>query len=272
MKSLFTLTAIGSIAAAVGLMAVPASAVVIDDHFDDGDITTNTTGTGTGFNVTKANPDEGSVGESGSIANVNAGIGFGNQVAITSKDTLDPSAPLEFNFAGTSNDGRRFRILIHQDSTAPIIGTTSDYLNLEFDTQSLGGLDLETSTAQNVGDDSNEGGTTHESISNLNAGSFSLANAFDVSLDLSETGYNIVISQGGSDAISWDETWGGNFALSKITNNSGESYVTVHAQSTNGDQMTLDLDRVAAVPEPASLVLLGLGGLMLLPRRKPSRS
>ena len=90
--------------------------VIVDDHFDDGDIETNTTGIGTGFNTFSAS--SASVTEEDSYANlIDEGNGAARAV-ITSKDEATIGSVItRFEFkgltfalsvAGTGSAGRIF--------------------------------------------------------------------------------------------------------------------------------------------------------------------
>ena len=70
---------------AFALLTASANAALLSDEFDDGDLTTNTLGTGSGFSVT-AGAGAGSVTESGGLASV-----FGNIWGAQSNDAFDPT-------------------------------------------------------------------------------------------------------------------------------------------------------------------------------------
>ena len=258
------------------------SAPIIDDHFDDGAIGTNTNGPGNGFNI--QTESGGSVAESGSIVSVNAEAGtFTGRAAITSKDNFPlAGTPVHIDVTGTNNLGNRIVFEFHQGSEEPFIGTASDWFRLDLFSSDRSGneddLRITSRTDFVTGDDpsasEDDGQVEHEFMDDHG---LDLTSPFTASFDLRETDYDVILRQGGSPVTSLSDSWDGDFALSHITDGSGLAYFSFQSQGVSGNQsnssptdgtaMEADIDRVVVTPEPTSLALFLILGLALLRRR-----
>jgi len=102
----------------------------------------------------------------------------------------------------------------------------------------------------------------------------SMSSGFDVILTLSSSGWDVAITgledSGGAAITGGSGTWGGAIGEFSDFNNDMRVGTSYQTSAAAGD-LTLSqitLTQVAAVPEPSSTALLGLGGLALILRRR----
>lgn len=114
-----------------------------------------------------------------------------------------------------------------------------------------------------------DGATWNNAPGNL-SGSASLVGSFDVSTDAAE-GHVVEVSGNSLTNFLADDTTG--FVTMILTRQNDHGAVTIFASKEHADfdGPTLALttsDATTVIPEPASMALLGLGGMMLLRRRR----
>jgi hypothetical protein len=270
-KLLFTLTA-GLFVAAQSSTAAP----LLDDDFNDGDLTTNP-GIGGAFvlNQNAATP-AGSVTEASSQAQITDGAGLDNNNTTgirssnnfdLSDDTLtytatwDVASWISSTVAPTTPDQRRVRFILQQ-TTGFLFGADALYLEID-----AGG----DSAALNYWD----GGLS--SVSATGLGSFDGdADGFTVTMTLDSSGFSVSTLglDGVTSQIAISDDWsalGTDFATVTESN----LYVAANIQdrgtftdTSAGSELNIDRVTLTAVPEPGSLALLGLGGLLIARRRR----
>ncbi len=261
--------------ASFGLLAGSASAaIVVNDDFNDGNVATNTTGIGDGF-LTRTNRNSGNqptfveAGTTLTITGANLPTSPGaNGGSISSQDsgTVDPAADVvtaTFAVGATPNTGFR-DIFAIQDS------------NVNFFAPTIGGYQLFITNGDpdNTGRDGDFTGGVVSFLfrkANVNTTIFSgvtvadVSQAFDLTIQVSSdntysvTSAQLALSQVGVLAAGTQlSDFGDNAFIGAGTQRDG-----VFNRSLVLDRATLD---VSAVPEPASLALLGLGALALAGR------
>lgn len=253
-----------SIAAASGARA----AVLIDDHFDDGVIGTNTLGVGTGFNL--AFTGTGSTAtESGSLLALNPT--GGNIMGISSKNTFNffnpTGATVVWKVDHYAFNSGSFRAFVGVGDTQNNIGgtwgspfvTDEAYVWVQLRTldnplgAGLQGALLVDKPGQPAG--------TANVLASWNWNAFDGTAPLTITMNLNQSGYNLGFSDGTA-AVTGN--WGGYFTAA---NWSAGARAIASFQAGAPGQLALDRVQVSNVPEPAGLALLIVGGIALSDRR-----
>lgn len=242
-----------------------ASTIVIDDQFDDGALGTNTTGVGTGFGRVNNGPGAGAggaVGESGGLATATATNPLAN-VGVVSSDTFDPGSVPGFsvtweidavNVTGTFN---RVELLVQ--------GGTS-FRNTPFwELQLVNNNSTTAPTDWEVRVD--DGPSSDATVLTGDFGGGQL-DGFTVTASFDADGYSIT-STGLTNAINVvDQAWTAAFDYDDFDATSNVAAMIQQFSQGPADSLVVDRITVTLIPEPGSLALLSLGGLMLVRRRK----
>ncbi len=277
MKSLVLVIAVSM----VMFSSAAFGAVIVDDHFDDGNVGTNTNGIGSGFNY------DWNVSESGSKVSFKNDAGW-TQSRMTSKDGAGiGTETASFQFLGVS---------FAKDPTNPHTGSTDRvYLGVKDNdaANSMQGdpdtgfwIQIESDSVLTGGGNGSWTGTStlfYESSTDVSTAlatwTFDTLNwddndpltmnftpVLDFILDLSPDGYALTIN--GDTISNLAGALSGTYAAAGITNELTMGYAAVFAQSENpGIDTSIDQIVVTGVPEPATLALLGLGALITLRKR-----
>ena len=276
------------------LMAILApaalAATIVNDHFDDGVIGTNTLGIGTGFNAGYWSGGA-AVTETGSTVTLeNAEVAW-SRTAIASKDGADMAYAATFEFNGISfsqspngwdwgGETDRLAIGVRGDSTAEDVdGGIATGFWIQFESDSLvTGSNSQfngTSTLFYEAADDTKTVLATWTFDTLNwddwadfANTVDFTPVLDITLDLDATGYALTIA--GDTISNVTGALSDTFANAGITNELTGGYAFAFEQTENPSLFTT-IDQVvitgeAVVPEPATLALLGLGSVLL--RRK----
>lgn len=271
-----------AVVASAALIASSAHATtLLFDDFDDGNVGTNTSGTGTGFAVGNTN-GTGSVSES--AANSRSEFrATGNTAvrAIVSNDTFDPDG-ISVRWSFDSNDiaGRRVYAFLTPDVAADWVPVflggslrTTDQIQVRMRDSNTFRLVF----GEDVGQES-----LYVDVSDA---AINYSNPFDVLLDVDSTGYTLSVEQSASTVLgpftgNWSDTpvsgISRNFA--DILDTNGELRVGAGlngAFETNSRMRLGSIEVIATAtstgtPEPSALLLavLGLVGLACRGRRR----
>jgi hypothetical protein len=274
-------------------MTAGAQTVVVNDAFDDGVVTSNANGVGTGFNF-GTQVSGASVVETGGALVLTTNINGARRAYATSKDgaavdSEDTFARFEFrglSFAqNTANGGTgaadRLYFGVKDSSAATDMTSNPDtgfYIQIESD-----------SIATAAGDQSWNGKSAlfYESSTDTRTllatwtfatlnwddnvpANFNFSPSLDLTLDLNKSGYALGISGDSINLLSGSLS--GTFASAGIANELSTGHGTLFQQIegpgliTKLDHFSVTADFVA-IPEPSTYALLGLGSLALFASR-----
>ena len=268
--------------------------IIVDDNFDDGDLTMNLAGIGTGFTV--SNSSGGNFTEAGTEASF-GGTGGASRSFLISNEDFDANGALsttttfvvnEFGRQTTDNSstGRFFVGLSDATAQNGVIQNTVDGLWVVLQANE------DVGPAENTIDNGNGGlffidGSTVTALGlwtwNTDLVDVDTASTFrsdrisqdllpneDLTIELSSdaVGYSLSFSTNGVGTV--PTAISGTYAAAGITNDLTQVSAVVAGQ---GDQNNFVVDqvvvRVNAVPEPSSFALVaGLGGLVFTRRRR----
>jgi len=254
--------------------ASASAAALLDDHFNDSVLATNTSGVGDGFTlVENTSGTGGSATEAGTIATITEGS-VSRTTGIISDNAID-----------FSNSSNTYTVEWDVDTLASsgsstvrrswyVLQTNSNFIySSATDNQFI----LIINDAGNV-DDSSEliyrKDSTATTLGTNSLGDYSGndADGFTVRMVLDATGYTI--SSVGLDAtnqVALSGSWGvdSNPTYADLFGD-GSMFVSTYLQDlgATGVQTSIDRISVTAVPEPGSLAIMVLGGLMLIAARR----
>ena len=265
--------------------ASSASAVIfVNDSFDDGDLTTNTNGEGTGFDEA-AQSNGSSNAETGGSAILDGISNGGTRLRINSKESVDTTAlgtTSSFLFedllyslsSNDSGDGTTFRNLVgvKQSAGASPVDTPGDgyYVAVASAFYTSGG---------GLSDDTvffHEAGGTRTVLATWDFDNLSFTddpaevtgNPLNLLITLDALNWGVEITgdtRDGGQAISFSGTNAGSLIVNGIT--TGSAYVGTQTESPNV-QVAIGRIEIEQVPEPSTGLLLLGGVTMLLQRRK----
>ncbi|MEM9020590.1 MAG: PEP-CTERM sorting domain-containing protein [Planctomycetota bacterium] len=273
------------LAAGVGLLvaAQPGTAdTLLDDHFSNSDLGTNPdTGGGFVYQSNGAGITDGSATEAGSLAQIVDGT-EANTAGIRSSSAFD-----------LSDSGLTYTVTWEVDSwdMVPNANPERVFFTLQTNDSWVFAGDAEESrivlaiTASNT-DGSGESNTASLRYQNRSASSntnfftdlFDLGSVtddpdgFTATLTFDATGFSFTTT--GLDAtnqVNISDTWadlGTDFATAFGTDGSVHVAAYVQDGGTSGGELDIDRITLTAVPEPGSLALVGLGGLLVAARRR----
>ena len=277
------------IAAVMGMLSPAVLGVtIVDDHFDDGNVGTNTNGIGTGFNAGTWS-DGSAIVESGTIVTLQNSQVAWARAAITSKEgAAIGSGITRFEFRGVSflqsPDGWDWG-----GSTDRLaIGVKNTDAATEYDAGLWPGFYIQfESDSMATGQNSQFNGIStlfYRSVSGVNtklatwsfdtlnwddwanfAATANFSPVLNLILDISSTSYSLTIE--GDTITLLSGSLADTFESSGVINELTTGHAFAYAQTENPSLYTsVDQIVITSIPEPATLVLLGLGGLLL--RRK----
>lgn len=271
------------------------ASVIINDSFDDGDITTNTSGVGSGFNVFEnagATTSDNSGGASG--AQLSGGTGGASRTSIASIETFDANSATAVTGTFSLSDFGR-SASFNSNTTRLFVGfNEGNASNTGVLENRLDGLWVALQSNEiAAGADNGEGalfyvdGTTVTNLqtwtwdqSLVNWDSASTFRSDRISTDLlapltleltsDATGYSLNFATSGSGVLPANiaGTWAGAGVTNDLTSVRASAFL-------QGDRGNLELSNITvesatAIPEPASFALLGLSSIGLIVRRRRS--
>jgi len=221
--------------------------IIVDDHFDDGDIETNTTGIGTGFNYWDVGWS-GNVTEADSKVILNGPVHGGSRASIASKEGATLGADIcRFEFQGVSfavgNTGTG-------TTARDCVGVKEGNEAWDYDEGLPTGFWIQfENTSLTANDASAWNGTSvlfYESSTDVktvlatwefdtlnwddnNAGTMDLTPILNIILDLGPTGYSLTIE--GDTISNVTGSLSGTYAAAGITNELSTGYATAYIQS-----------------------------------------
>jgi hypothetical protein len=257
-------------------------AVIVDDHFDDGNVGTNTNGIGSGFNggdwlTTESNSRvrfNGLAGWAQPRITSKEGVALGTETA--SFQFLGVSFAKNVENTGTGSTDRLYLGVKGIDTSNEMHGNpdTGFWIQIESDSVlTAGGNGRWTGTSTLFYESSANARTSLGSwtFDTLNWDdndplTMNFSPVLDFVLDLGSDGYALTIS---GDTISFlTGSLSGTYAAAGITNELMMGYAAVHNQGeAPGIDAYVDRIVVTGIPEPATLALLGLGALVSLRKR-----
>ncbi len=244
--------------------------VIVDDHFDDDDVETNTTGIGTGFNYWDIGWS-GNVTEANSKVILNGPVHGGSRASIASKEGVTLGADIcrfesqGVNFAvGNTGTGTTAR---------DCVGVKEDNAAWDYDEGLPTGFWIQfENTSLTANDASAWNGTSvlfYESRTdvktvlatwefdtlNWDSGTMDLTPVLNITLDLGPTGYSLTIE--GDTISNVTGSLSGTYAAAGITNELTIGYATAYIQSESPG-IDISIDQIiiiegASGPELASL-------------------
>ena len=297
MKKCFSIKALLSAGLALTFCVFTTSSVsgqiLVNDSFDDGNLTTNTLGVGSGFNE-QAQSNGSSNAETGGSAVLDGISNGGTRLRINSIEGADTTTAAGANYlfedlviglaSNDGGDGATFRnaVGVAQGNATHAVDNLADgfFVAIANDFYTAGGTGFNDNSfffhqaggvrtqlaswdfdtlAFTDGDPAGTDGTV-------------TANPLNVAINLDSLNWSLDITgdtQGGGSAVSFAGTHAGSGIVNVIT--AGSAYVGTQTESPN---VSLSVGRiqiennVSSVPEPTSLALLGLGSIGILVRRK----
>jgi hypothetical protein len=250
--------------------------VIVDDHFNDGAIGTNTTGIGTGFNTVSLTG--GSVTESDSSVHLNNTTNGAARAAIASKDGIALGTGVaRFEFQGISfarnagNTGTgttgRTAVGVRGDSTAEDVDTAvANGFWIQFESGDIGENNASWSGASTLFYESSAHVKTVLATWKFNTlnwddnnpATMNFTPVLDITLDLTLTGYSLTIK--GDTISSVTGSLAGSYASAGITNELTTGYAFAFNQG-EAPGLDMSIDRIvimfaslelASLPSPAN--------------------
>lgn len=274
-------------AAVMGMLSsLAVGATIVNDHFNDGAIGTNTMGIGTGFS-SDIQSGGAAITESGTtVALINNEVAWARAMVASNQGAVMGSAS-SFQFNGVSfsqspngwdwggstdrlalgvqedgvaynfDNGMKTGFWIQFESDSLVTGVNSQFNGIStlFYNSST---DVKTKLATWSFDTLNWDDWA-------NRGTFNFTPVLNIALALDGTGYSLDLQ--GDTITLLSGSLSGTFASAGITNELTVGHAFAFAQTEN-PSLTASIDQIVitGIPEPATLALLGLGGLLL--RRK----
>lgn len=258
-----------------GLLATANAAVVYQNTFDDASIADNTTGIGGGLSQFTASA--GNFSNSGGSLTADTSVNNKRAVAI-STNSFDLSDGFTLNFAATVGNisaasANRFGVGLAAEGTdaSPtdfsLIATQGrNFLGDKRGVVEAAGINLTTDFGSGL-----LGLTYNDGLGDVNT--FTAATAVDASQTITAStplDVTLTVTADGSYSYSINgatASTGGDFGLDLSKN----YHFATYYQDNESDEFSISevtLTTLAAVPEPSSTALLGLGGFALLLRRR----
>ena len=239
-------------------VSTSAAAALVDDHFDDGAIGTNTTGIGTGFNYWDGQWNA-TVSEANSKVTLNNPVHGGSRCSITSKEGAAIGSGISrFEFRGvsfavanntTSGSTARNAVGVKQGNAAwdYDAGLPTGFW-IQFENDSLttaagsGGWNGTSVLFYEANDNTKTvlATWTFDTL-NWNTGIRNFTPVIDITLDISSDGYDLTIE--GDTITLLSGSLAGTFASAGITNELTVSYASAYVQSENPN-INISIDRI----------------------------